>query len=210
MAFVYKATNLVNGKFYIGATDKTVAQRARVHFQKASFGQKSKFYTAIRKYGKSSFEFVTLEECVDFFSALEREAATIKMLKPEYNLTSGGGGVKGFKFTDASKIKMSKAKKGRPAAWLSGPNVEEIRKTLSEKAKARKGKYLLSNDRKQELRKYARIMAKKTSKPVRCLNDLKEFTSANAAVRFYDLKTVHLLAHSGRQSRNGLRFEFIK
>ena len=206
MAFVYKITNRKNGKFYIGATDKTVAARIRVHFYKASFGQKSKLYSAIRKYGRDSFDVQTIEECVDFFAALERESALIKTLNPEYNLTLGGGGVKGLVFSKNSRRRMSEAKKGRPAAWLSGPNVDEIKKKLSDRAKARDNSVYIGHKVSKETR---RKIGLANGKLVKCINDGRIFNTAKEANEFYKIKVVALRAKYGGKTRAGLEFEYL-
>jgi len=111
---VYMAINLVNDKIYIGATEKGLSSRRARHFWNAKTGRPGKFYNAIRKYGKNKFSFVEVLKCKDFWEALREEELYIKALKPHYNLTAGGGGVKGYKFSAESRAKMSAAKLGKP------------------------------------------------------------------------------------------------
>lgn len=112
-SIVYVATNKINGKIYVGATEKTLDERKWRHLWRARSGQKSKFCSALRKYGDDGFEWKIIARCKNFFDALKQESWAIEDLKPEYNMTLGGGGVKGFRFSDESKAKMSLAKKGK-------------------------------------------------------------------------------------------------
>lgn len=111
---VYKALNLVNHKIYVGATDRGLRNRQIRHIWNAKNGRPGKFYNAIRKYGENNFWFTTLALCDNYWEALAEEREFIKALKPEYNLTEGGGGVKGYKFSLESRKKMSDAKRGKP------------------------------------------------------------------------------------------------
>lgn len=54
IGFIYKITNKVNGKIYIGSTKKSVKSRWRGHRAEAKKA-KCKFHRAIKKYGHHSF-----------------------------------------------------------------------------------------------------------------------------------------------------------
>lgn len=51
---VYKATNNINNKVYIGITTKTLEHRKSIH-KKDSKTKDTYFYKAIRKYGFENF-----------------------------------------------------------------------------------------------------------------------------------------------------------
>lgn len=208
---VYAAVNTINGKIYIGATEKGLAARARKHFANAKRGQSGKFYTAIRSYGAELFEFVVLATCSDFWSALEIERQMIARLKPEYNLTDGGGGIKGFKFSAQSRAKMSEAKKGKRCGWLHGPDVDNIKKKLSDSAKRRKGTYRLTEANKESLRANARKANVARRKPIKCETDGNVFESAALAARHYGLTSgmVSYIAKGLHASRRGLIFSYL-
>jgi len=60
---IYKATNKINGKCYIGQTVKTLARRKCDHLCRLRKGDRDhKFYLALRKYGQENFEWETLQE----------------------------------------------------------------------------------------------------------------------------------------------------
>lgn len=54
---IYKATNLITNKVYIGQTIFTLEKRKNVHLKNAKSGQNTHFYNAIRKYGTDNFVF---------------------------------------------------------------------------------------------------------------------------------------------------------
>lgn len=86
---IYKITNNVNGKFYIGKTVKSVEER----FQKHRYNHKTQntyLYKAMRKYGFDHFNIEVIEEINENIN--ERECYWINQLKPHYNMTSGGEG----------------------------------------------------------------------------------------------------------------------
>lgn len=94
--YIYKITNLVNNKIYIGKTEREVESRWNEHKSKARKNQKSYLYNAIRKYGEQNFIIETIEK-VDVNSLSDREKYWIEFFKSNnkeigYNLTKGGDG----------------------------------------------------------------------------------------------------------------------
>lgn len=61
VAKIYKITNTVNNKVYIGYTSQTVQNRWLKHVSD-SFSKQTKLARAIRKYGRDSFMLETLYE----------------------------------------------------------------------------------------------------------------------------------------------------
>ena len=58
MGYIYKVTNNINGKMYIGQTRRTIEQRWKQHIYD-SFNNSldtSAFHCAIRKYGIEAFK----------------------------------------------------------------------------------------------------------------------------------------------------------
>jgi group I intron endonuclease len=113
---VYKATNKINSKVYVGYTLKTLEQRKLNHFIKSkSKSNKHYFYLfkeAIRKYGLESFDWEVLCKCDSMEECCEKEKQFIKELNTispyGYNLTEGGnGGIP----SNETKVKISKTVK---------------------------------------------------------------------------------------------------
>ena len=67
MGSIYKITNSVNGKVYIGQTMRKPEDRWRQHInnymREISRDYNSYFHNAIRKYGKEVFVFEEIERC---------------------------------------------------------------------------------------------------------------------------------------------------
>ena len=61
MGFIYKITNNVNGKFYIGKTSRTIGYRFSTH-KSASVSPKDFFHRALKKYGVENFSIVCIKE----------------------------------------------------------------------------------------------------------------------------------------------------
>lgn len=83
---IYKTTNLVNGKFYIGKDTRNL---------KCYLGSGELLKKAIEKYGKNNFIKEIIETCNNLEELNEREKYWIKKLNSienGYNLTEGGTG----------------------------------------------------------------------------------------------------------------------
>lgn len=105
---VYKVTNLINGKIYIGYTTKTInwrwAEHCKVAYNQNSTDYNGIFKRAIRKYGKENFKIEEIERCKNLDELKTRECFWIKKLNSYafdsngwgYNSTLGGDGVHGY------------------------------------------------------------------------------------------------------------------
>ena len=107
---LYIATNVVNGKQYVGLS-KEFTKRLVSHKCAKS---KSVFHSAIKKYGFDNFVFSHIADAFDLQSACDLERMLIQQhntLFPNgYNLTVGGQiGPVGLKHTAESKQKISQA-----------------------------------------------------------------------------------------------------
>lgn len=94
MAYIYKITNNINGKIYIGKTEFSVEERFKQHCydSKRKRDEKRPLYDAMNKYGIENFSIETIEETDE---PEEREAYWIEYFgsfKNGYNATLGGDG----------------------------------------------------------------------------------------------------------------------
>lgn len=96
MIGIYKITNLVNNKSYIGQSIN-IDKRIKEHFWKATCEKDISFnsilHQAIRKYGKENFRYEVLKECsVDEIDRLEQEyIKQYNTVSPNgYNILEGG------------------------------------------------------------------------------------------------------------------------
>ena len=143
---IYKATNSVNGKCYIGQTRHSLEERRNAHYIKARQGIKTHFYSAIRKYGEDKFEWEIVCSANDKKTLNELETFYITKfdsIKNGYNMVDGGDNnimdIEGVKTkhdiimqSDEVRSKISASMKRYRAEH---PFTEEHRKKLSEKAK---------------------------------------------------------------------------
>ena len=93
MGYIYKITNLINGKVYIGQTRRTIEIRWRDHVYDSKRSEYP-IHRAIRKYGVDNFKIEMLEECEND-KLDEKEIYWIKEYDSTnsdkgYNATSGG------------------------------------------------------------------------------------------------------------------------
>lgn len=89
---IYKYTNIINGKIYIGQTKNTLEQRA---LNGSNYKGSRHFYNAIQKYGWNNFIPKILEEGLSLDEANIREEYYISLFKSTdpnigYNIRIGG------------------------------------------------------------------------------------------------------------------------
>lgn len=128
MPYIYLVTNLVNNKYYVGRTFRSVSIRWKEHLD--GFGGSTLLDKAIKKYGVESFSLQVLAEsgCVD-----ELEKIWILLLQSNnreigYNIVLGGNGFhpgtahpfagrvgpnKGRKFSDEFREKQRQSHLGK-------------------------------------------------------------------------------------------------
>lgn len=129
---VYKATNRINGKVYVGATTNTLEARFRQHLKSSRRSSASYFQKAIRLYGIQSFDIRVIDVAGNTVALSQKENYWIKRLRTlaphGYNLASGGDELwkhspesneknrlahLGKKATPMTLAKMSAAHRGR-------------------------------------------------------------------------------------------------
>ena len=130
--FIYKITNTINNKTYVGKTTKSIQERFRKHQQSAKYGN-TYLYRAMVKYGVDNFKIEIVEECEGDLN--DRERHWIAELRPEYNMTGGGDG------GDTSSSPNFKAGVAEHhASRTSYPGSRMLGKTHSEETKLKQSK----------------------------------------------------------------------
>lgn len=114
MGIIYKVTNMINKKVYIGKTIFTLEKRKNDHIKQSKFKSTSYFHKALNKYNFNNFIWEILEETNNLE---DREKYYIKLYNSTnnllgYNLTLGGEGSKGRVLSEETKNKISNANKG--------------------------------------------------------------------------------------------------
>ena len=143
---IYKYTNKINGKVYIG---QTIDEYRRIWNHRKACDD-SLFHRAVRKYGFDSFEYTVLER-VDEDLLNGREVVWIEQYKTNdrkfgYNLTSGGEGTRGYKYTDEQRKNRSLQAK-RNKSFTGHTHTDEYKRRMSE---LNKGK-VFSEETKQKM-----------------------------------------------------------
>lgn len=114
---IYKITNSVNGKFYIGSAT-SVARRWQKHRWCLERGihENQKLQHAWNKYGAISFKCEVIELVSDPDDLINREQYWIDFLNPienGYNIAPTAGNTLGYKHSESSKRKLSILHKGK-------------------------------------------------------------------------------------------------
>lgn len=128
MAFIYKITNDVNQKVYIGKTERSIEERFKEHckdYLRRSF-EKRPLYAAMKKYGTEHFHVELVEETDN---PEEREQYWIKFYgsyRDGYNATMGGDSKKYIDYDEIVRVyqevqNVSKTAKitGHDRKWIS-------------------------------------------------------------------------------------------
>jgi group I intron endonuclease len=142
---IYKITNRINNKVYIGQTIVKLSERINGHYADSKRDRKEKRKTkislAITKYGFENFSFEIIAEasCQDELNEFEKKY--IKLFKSNidefgYNLLSGGN--QGGKHSEETKLKISnKLKENPPNFWLGKTHSIESNKKRSDAIKGK-------------------------------------------------------------------------
>ena len=131
--YIYKITNLINGKFYIG---QRKCPKNKTPETDSYFGSGKRLKKAIQKYGIENFKKEIISKDIHYketIDILERSfVINAKCINIEiiYNICDGGegGSVKGRIFTEETRKKMSEAHKGKTTYKMTA----ETRKKMNE------------------------------------------------------------------------------
>ena len=151
---IYKITNKINNKFYIGITSEGLQHRWKWHCRKAKIGSTTNFHQALMKHGSENF---TKEILHSFESDCKKEAYAIEQqyidsteaVNKGYNMEIGFGwnitDRRGDKNPMFGKISGNAKKiivfgKEYISATLAGEDLGKSPKTISQWAKSSKEK----------------------------------------------------------------------
>lgn len=123
---IYKFTNKITGKEYVGCSRLSMQDRLQAHLDKANL-EKSHFQRSLRKNGVEAFDYCVIDTAETEAEMFEKETFWIKFyncIAPNgYNLTEGGKG--GATMTAEVKAKISATKTGVPNPKLKGRVISE-------------------------------------------------------------------------------------
>lgn len=135
IGIIYKISNLVNEKIYIGQTTRTLKQRMAEHKSSTD----TAIGHAINKYGLENFHTEIVEECETLDELNEREIFWIvhyDCIAPKgYNLTTGGKN--GGTLSAETKTKISTGNKGKKLSPETCKRISESKKGVKQSAEVR-------------------------------------------------------------------------
>lgn len=142
---IYKTTNKINGKIYIGKDEKNIS---------TYYGSGLILNRSITKYGKENFHKETLEVCLTRKELNEREIYWINKLdsiNPSigYNITKGGTGGDIFSQLSENKRNEIREKLSNRKGWH---HTDESKKIMSEKRKQYLKENPITDEQKEKYR----------------------------------------------------------
>lgn len=186
---VYKITNKITGKIYIGITNQGSGARYRHHWYEARIGESAPIHRSMAKYGEENFTLEIIDFADTYEELKEKEKFWIKELnsmdrKIGYNLTEGGDGTFGRMHSEETKEKIRQKAIGRKAS-------DETKRILSE---AHLGK--CSEKQKEHLRTLARKhKGKRVFQYTTSLEFIAEYECISDAVRATGICKDTITAH---------------
>jgi group I intron endonuclease len=182
---IYKATNIINGKVYIGF-DSNWPSRISTH-KSSSKNINRLFYSAIKKYGWANFTWELIYQSTDGAHTLNvMENYFINEYRSYvgfqdcngYNLTLGGDGSLGRQESEETRKKKSLSKKGKRRPPISQEQKEKI--SLAKKGKAwedmgrtsytKKDLSSINNPMKDPIKVAKMLATRKRNKELKALN----------------------------------------
>lgn len=134
---IYKVTNSINNKIYVGITNQGYKTRFYKHCSDSIRGSNFPLHLALRKYGIDNFTTEVIETCDTIKLLKEREIYWIKELQSQskeigYNVTNGGDGAFGRPVSEETRLLISKKAKERVFTDIIRNNMRAA-STLSKK-----------------------------------------------------------------------------
>ncbi len=163
---IYKVTNLIDGKVYIGCTKQPIQERKRSHLSLVKNKNGYYFHENLMKCGVDNFRWEVLLYC-EKYESYRYEKEIIKLFKSNnkeygYNLTEGGAGSNGFKhsektislfknriFTEEHKTRLSDARIGKKHTDITKEKLSLLR--TGEK-NHNYGKRILNDDKIKQIK----------------------------------------------------------
>ncbi len=180
---IYKITNKINGKVYIGQTTRTLEVRKQGHLADAKKGLKRHLYNAMNKYGVENFEFeeICTAESIEELNQLETKyILEYDSVNNGYNMGYGG---------DNNVMFCPKAK----AKHLAKMRSREVRLKISKTMKKHREENPFSLETRQKISKklagnkhfegqkiseaHKEALKKSHYKKVHCINEQNEIVA---------------------------------
>lgn len=133
---LYKTTNLINGKTYVGVHKETKWPQLDGYL-----GSGVVFKQAVRKYGKQNFqrEILCVADSLEYVGWLESEYVNKEFIEEDTNYNVGGGGENISCHSESSKRKLSETKKGIPLTDHHKSQLKGVKKRLTDEQRKQIG-----------------------------------------------------------------------
>lgn len=203
MAYIYKITNDVNGKIYIGKTYNSIEKRFKEHCRERlrDRSERRPLYSAMNKYGIEHFHIELLEETDE---PEEREKYWIEQycsFKYGYNATLGGDGKP---YVDKEIIK---------SLWNEGKIIKEIHKITGYDTQTIKKYLLIEGISEQEILFRGFVSKGKTVAKIDKETDeiLEVFSSSGEAAKSIGKPGQHIreVCLNKRQTAYGYKWKYL-
>lgn len=157
MSYIYKITNVVNGKMYVGNTSYDIQKRWKEHCHDSHKARckDRPLYAAMNEYGLENFEIAVIEKCNDDISC-EREQFWIDRLhtfENGYNNTMGGIGKPQIDY-DVVKMTYLKTKSQRETAKILNIHTDSVSKILGKQNVQKYSSADIANPRRRQVDVY--------------------------------------------------------
>lgn len=180
MPYIYKITNQINQKIYIGKTSYSIEKRWKEHCQDYKKNLDKPLYKAFNKYGLENFKIEEIEQVKTDEEACQREVYWIAFYNSYhygYNATLGGDGKQLF---DSTQIL---------ALWNEGLSSGQIAKIIGCSINCVQDNLMIFGiSGKERVQRGIELSKKITSKKILMLSKeneiLKIFNSSREAARF--------------------------
>lgn len=229
---IYKITNLINGKMYIGQTTQDPLERYGQHKSDAKRRPIGRLHKAINKYKPENFSFEILEIC-ELSNLSEREIYYIALYDSYnknvgYNMSTGGEngriGVapwnKGLTKETSPLIKKMAEKMSGKGNWFYGKKhpperIEHWRKSKSGELSHSWGKTRPDNAQRNANKVWTEEekakISRANSKPIRCIQTGIVYDSVKSCAKKLglDSNTLHKIIRGKQKHRDGYTFEYV-
>lgn len=204
MAYIYKITNTINQKVYIGKTLLTPEERFKEHLAdyERQRCEKRPLYSAFKKYGIKNFVLETVEECSEQ-TVNEREEYWIQYYNSYhygYNATRGGDG-KRYADYDLIFALYNQGKNSKQIKELTGYDIQTIATALksngiTEKDRIKRGRQCVSRPV---------VMLDRNT-----LKELRVFSSITEAEEFLGCRGhISDVCNGKRKTSNGYSWKYL-
>lgn len=184
---VYKITNKITNKVYIGITNQGSGARYRHHWYESRIGEPSPIHRSMAKYGEENFTLEIIDFADTYDELKEKEKYWIKQYNSTdrnigYNLTEGGDGTFGRKHSEETKEKIRQKALGRKASEETKRKMSESKKGIVSEKKRDHIQSMIEMGKKKVIAKFTR-----TDESGLLLEITKEFNSMIECAEFFKI-----------------------